>query len=749
MTTLLNANTCSYDRGARAKRLAAAFSAMLILGCGGSHKYSAPATSTPSNPPAAAPSAAPKAIAVYAGSAGGSGFVDGPADIAHFGGPTGLLFDPQGNLLVADLDARAIRKVNPATGETSTWAGALGQKGTFDGPLSQARFMSNVDMVMASDGTLYMTDTYLGGVRMISPQGMVTALSGCGGGTAWVDGIGPNAEYAQPLGIALDEAKGFLYVADTGHGVIRRVDISSTETITLAGVPRKTPDYIPATVDGTFESAQFQFPAAIVGPVEGVLYVGCEDSIRKVDLAKRTVTTLAGTPNVRGFADGVGANVRFNTISGLALDGRGHLLITEGGHTNNYCGQVVRSLDLANGQVTTLAGTGSEIPDLVYIAGPMGLGGWEDGIGGAVRFDMPFGIAVDGTKSFAYITDLWNAVIRKMNLASGEVTTLAGIGPRVGTTNGPAAQAAFDQPFGIALDAQGNTYVADTFNHLIRKITAAGVVSTLAGQAGVAGCDNGPGASATFNYPSDVTVDAKGNLFVTDTLNACIRKISPDGTVSIFAGDPAQSGWVDGPGATAEFNHPQSLVLGADGNLYVADSSNSAIRMITPDGTVSTYAGTGNHALTDGVGTAAEFNEPWGITKDASGHLLVADTFNHAIRSIDLATGAVTTLAGGAPGSFDGDSDTAQFYLPVRVVADPRGFLLVSDSYNQAIRKVMPTGTVTTVVGTLKGGKGSIMGIKLGDLPGQIKYPGGLAIAPDGSLLALSDNCILKITGIK
>ncbi|HJW34985.1 MAG TPA: NHL repeat-containing protein [Holophagaceae bacterium] len=757
MTTVLNANNPARDRAGRSKRfvaipaLAAAFSALLIVGCGGGGSSSSgPASS--SNPPAPTPSSAPKAIAVYAGSAGGMGFVDGPGDIAHFGGPAGLVFDPQGNLLVADLDGRAIRKVNPATGETSTWAGALGHKGTFDGPLSEARFASNVGMVMASDGTLYLTDIYLGGVRMVTPQGLVETLAGCGGGTRWVDGIGPNAQFAQPKGIALDEAKKYLYVADSGHCVIRRVDITSTETITLAGIPRKTPDDVPGSADGTFESAQFLFPAAIAGPVENILYVGCSDSIRKVDLAKRTVTTLAGTPNVLGFADGVGANVRFNMITGLALDGRGHLLITEGGSTNNYCGQVVRSLDLANGAVTTLAGTGAEIPDLVYNGGPMGLGGWADGIGGDVRFDMPFGIALDATQSFAYITDLHNAIIRKMNLASGEVSTLAGIGPQVGATDGPAAKAAFRQPFGLALDAQGNAYVADTDNHLIRKITPQGVVSTLAGHnVGIdGGYEDGPGASASFSLPKDLAVDAKGNVFVADAGNYCIRKITPDGTVSTFAGIPQNPGWADGPGATAQFGLTQGLVLGPDGNLYVADSTNSAIRMIAPDGTVSTYAGTGNRALTDGLVSEAEFNQPWGITKDASGHLLVADTYNHAVRSIDLATGTVTTLAGnGSARAIDGDGSAAGFYLPVRIAADPSGFLLVSDYFNQAIRKVTPSGTVTTVVGALKDGQPSLMGIKLGDLPGQIKFPGGLAIAPDGSLLTLSDNCVLKISGIK
>jgi len=705
----------------------------VAMACGGNRGAQQNVT-LPPPPPAVKP------ISVFAGSPGGWGAVDGSGAEARFTSPGGMCFDSQGQLLVADISNGAIRKVDPTTGETSTWAGRLASDGMMDGYLPDARFAATGAMIMASDGTVYLSDLDIAGIRKIDPKGMVTTILP-GGSHYFMDGVGPNVRFHMPMGLALDEAKGCLYVADNNNMLIRRVNLATTETTTLAGTCQSND-----TVDGSFESAHFWYPRVIVKPADDVLYVGCDDSIRKLDLATRKVTTLAGTPGVCGFADGVGSQVKFNAISGLALDGLGHLLITEGAYSGGYCGQVLRSMDLATGRVTTLAGTGSEIPDVNGYA--QGLSGCVDGVGREVRFNMPQSILADG-KGFAYISDSGNNVIRKVDLTTGRVSTLAGTKPRVGATDGASDEASFNQPFGITLDSKGNAYVAEWSNHLIRKITPQGVVSTLAGQAGVAGCDNGPGASATFSSPADLAVDAAGNVFVVDFGNNCIRKITPDGTVSVFAGTTGDwGGYADGPGATAQFYGPEGIVLGSDGNLYVADTGNNMIRMIAPDGTVSTYAGSGDMALTDGTGAEAAFARPCGITEDQNGHLLVADTTNCAIRAIDMATGAVTTLAGGAQGSVDGDGTAASFQFPARIITDPRGFMLVSDYFNHAIRKVTPTGTVTTVVGTLKDDRPSLMGIKLGDLPGQVTAPVGLARNSDGSFLAVSDNCILKITGI-
>ncbi|RYY13838.1 MAG: hypothetical protein EOO36_15190, partial [Cytophagaceae bacterium] len=235
------------------------------------------------------------------------------------------------------------------------------------------------------------------------------------------------------------------------------------------------------------------------------------------------------------------------------------------------------------------------------------------------------------------------------------VSTLAGNGT-TGSANGAATVAQFSAPEGVAVDAQGNVYVADNGNSLIRKITPAGVVSTLAGN-GTYGLVNGPGATASFSGPADVALDGQNNVYVADFDNNCIRKITPAGVVSTFAGT-STAGLVDGPATTARFSNPNGLAIDAQGNVYVADYFNYAIRKITPAGVVSTVAGTGTRGYVDGAGNTAQFMGPEGLTINAQGTLFVADFGGGRIRKITPA-GVVSTLAGaGTRGQANGPGST-------------------------------------------------------------------------------------------
>ena len=277
------------------------------------------------------------------------------------------------------------------------------------------------------------------------------------------------------------------------------------------------------------------------------------------------------------------------------------------------------------------------------VAGSIGSAGSTDGGGTAARFNQPNGLtsANDGTLSVA---DTANATVRRISPV-GVVTTLAGSSTARGNADGTGSAATFNAPVGIAADAAGNLFVADSMNHTIRRVTSGGVVSTFAGTAGAAGSTDGAGALARFNLPTGLAVDSAGNVFVADTLNNTLRRISPIGIVTTLAGVPGVSGATNGTGSAALFNRPSGLAIDSAGNLYLADTGNSTVRKITSAGGVTTLAGLSTIAgLKDGTGSDVFFNQPEALALDSSGIVFVADTGNATIRRITQA-GVVTTLA--------------------------------------------------------------------------------------------------------
>jgi sugar lactone lactonase YvrE len=275
-------------------------------------------------------------------------------------------------------------------------------------------------------------------------------------------------------------------------------------------------------------------------------------------------------------------------------------------------------------------------PDAVRISGSV------DGYGTSALFNTPSALAVDGSGNL-YVADQGNHSLRKVT-PERIVSTLAGVAGTRGDTNGPAADARFAFPSGIAVDKLGNVYVADTENHLVRKLSPTGEVTTLAGQSGTEGATDGGIAQAKFSYPVGLAVDSAGNVFVADSGNSTIRKVTPDGTVSTIAGSPGSTGAIDGLGEQARLYFPSGIVIDNSGNLYVSDKGNFLIRKISPAGEVSTVAGTeGLSVAKDGLGADAAFLDPRGIALDAQGNLYVADTF--FVRKI-APSGLVSTFAG-------------------------------------------------------------------------------------------------------
>ena len=505
----------------------------------------------------------------------------------------------------------------------------------------------------------------------------IFTFAGTGEGGAGGDG-GPatEAQLSSPYGLALD-GSGNLYVADLSNNRIRRIDAEGVIT-TIGGTGERGfgGDGGPAT------EAQFNFPTGLAVDGSGNLYVADTGNtrIRRID-AEGVITTIAGTGE-RGFGGdgGPATEAQLSSPFGLAVDGSGNLYVAD---TNNHR---IRRID-AEGVITTIAGTGE------------GGAGGDGGPATEAQFSSPYGLAVDGSGNL-YVADLSNHRIRRID-AEGVITTIGGTGERgFGGDGGPATEAQFNFPTGLAVDGSGNLYVADTGNTRIRRIDAEGVITTIAGtgERGFGG-DGGPATEAQFAWPTGLALDGSGNLYVADSGDNRVRRIDAEGVITTFAGTGKYGfGGDGGPATEAQFSWPWQLALDGSGNLYVADHDNSRIRRIDAEGVITTFAGTGEWGFSGdgGAATEAQFSGPNGLAVDGSGNLYVSDRGNSRIRRID-AEGVITTIAGSGPGSssggYSGDggpATEAQFSGPNGLVLDGSGNLYVSDRHR--IRVIRPPG---------------------------------------------------------
>ncbi|RZJ08251.1 MAG: hypothetical protein EOP39_14330, partial [Rubrivivax sp.] len=430
---------------------------------------------------------------------------------------------------------------------------------------------------------------------------------------------------------------------------------------------------------------------------------------------------LAGIAGQNGTQDGPAQTATFSNPTGIAVDAAGNVYAMDG------WSQTLRKLG-PDGVVTTLAGAAWQADN-------------ADGQGAAARLKGPGHLAVDAAGN-VYLTDN-NSAIRQIT-PLGLVTTWAGVTGPAGAQDGPGAHARFSFPNGIAVDGSGTVFVADQDNNTVCKISAAGVVSTLAGTAGVWGSADGTGPDAQFGGPGGLAIDDKGNVYVSEFSNHTVRKITAAGFVTTLAGAAGQPGDADGPGAEARFNGPNNLAVDKQGYIYVTDYNNHRIRRISAAGVVSTVAGSGQPGAADGTGGMAQFNGPNSLAIDADGNLLVTESANNTVRKITPA-GAVSTVAGnaGVQGSADGSGAAARFSYPWGITLGANGDAYVADAGNNAIRRISPAGVVTT----LAGGAGSYAN-QTGALPAKLAYPIGIAADPSSDRLYLTlPDAVLVISG--
>ena len=661
-------------------------------------------------------------LSLIAGALGGAGNVDGTGPAARFNLPRGSAMDGAGNLYVADTGNNTIRKIVAATGVVTTLAGTAGLSGSADGIGAAARFYQPNAVAVDSSGNLYVADTGNYEIRkVVIATGVVTTLAGMSAMPGSANGTGPAARFNAPFGVATD-GMGNLYIADSYNYTIRKVVVATGVVTTLVGSTG-----ISGSTDGTGAAARFADPEALAMDSAGNLYVAepTNHTIRKVVVATGVVTTLAGTPGTSGSADGTGAAAFFNDLKALAVDGGGNLYVAD---TGNY---TIRKVVVATRAVTTLAGT-------------PGMYGSANGTGSAALFSNPSGVAVDGAGNL-YVADGGNHILRKLVVATRAVTTLAGTPAMYGSADGTGLAARFNNPGGVTADGAGNLYVTDSYSETIRKVVmATGAVTTLAGSADTYGSADGTGPTARFNNPLGVTMDGAGNLYVVDKSSSTIRKVViATGAVTTLAGTAGMIGVQDGTGPTARFYYPGGMAMDGAGNLYVADTNGDTIRkVVVATGVVTTPVGSPGSGSADGTGPAAHFNRPSGVAVDGAGNLYVADTGNHTIRKVVVATGTVTTLAGtaGVIGSTDGTGSAARFHSPSAVALDGAGNLYVADTGNSTVRRIqISSGSVATVVGVAGQGE-----VKLGPPPAGLSQPVAVAVLPGGGLIILDENSVLS-----
>jgi uncharacterized protein (TIGR03437 family) len=672
----------------------------------------------------------------------------GPAVKAELNTPLGLAVDSKGNLYIADSVNNRVRVVSPA-GIINTFAGN-GQTGdslpaqptSLPSPIygdggspTQAYLHLPSGVAVDSSGNVYIADTNHNRICEVSTFSSLTTITTIAGdsyagygGDAGYPAVTPTyppnalatlAELRAPEDVAVDSS-GNIFIADTGNNLIRQVTNGNINYI--AGDPGTPPAGTigPYWGDGGLANvAGLVNPFSVTVDSQGNIYEVEPDPsgtrVREIAISPNGTTlcpatgtcinSIAGNrPNGFGGDGGPAALSTLNMATGVAADSAGNLYIADSGNMR------VRKITSAasGGAISTVAGDG------VYSYSGDG------GQANEAQMNFPQGVAT-GVDGSVYIADSDNNVVRKI-APNGAISTVAGNGSAGyggDGGNGPAAQ--LSAPEGVAVDSLGNVYIADSANNRVRKVTSAGVISTLSGTGTAASSgDGGPASAAGLDSPFGVSLDAAGNLYITEFNGDRVRKIaavsgaiSSSSTITTVAGNGIGGYTGDGSLAVnAELNGPKAVVADAAGDLYIADAANNVVRLVTAAGRISTAIGTGGSGFGGdfGLASAAQVTDPTGLALDSAGNLYISDGSTR-VRKV-YTDGIIVTIAGNGTRGFSGDGGAAagaQFSGPAGIAVTAAGAIYVADSGNNAIRLLTPL-SVTMSIGAITNSASSLTG---------------------------------------
>ena len=640
------------------------------------------------------------AISTVAGGGAGGGADGvgdgGPATSATLSYPGGFCIAPNGDLYIADADNDAIRKVDHASGIISVYAGTVGYSGYAgdNGPATGAQLSYPGDVVVDAVGNVYIADAGNDVVRKVDVNGAISTLAGAynGGGSTGDGGPASAAQIGSPASLALDPAGKVLYVGDQDNYVVRSILLASGQIGTVAGVVGVSGD---SGDGGPARKAEIYWPYGLAVDGAGNLYIADDNAAIRVVHPNGSIGTVAGGPNAGYGGDGGPASAAaLNSPNGVGVDAAGDLYIAD---TDDDLVRKVAALGALYPSPTPTPTLG---PGSIVAAAGTGVQGYlGDGFPAlSAQMAYPQGLRFDRFGN-AYVADTANNVVRRIDAASGVISTVAGDGiAGYQGDGGPATGAQLDQPQAVALDSAGDLFIADSYNHAIRRVDAGtGLISTVAGNgSGAYAGDGGAAIQASLWEPQDVVVDAGGGLYIADGANGVIRYVTAGGVMTTYAGQAWSDayGGDNGPALGATFGYPVCLALDAAGDLFIGDANYPVVRRVAAGGgSITAFAGQAGQQGYSGDGgpaPGATLQGVAGLAVDSLGGLYIGDGLS-AVRKVG-AGGIISTVAGGPAAGDGGDGGPATAALlnwPEGVAVSPAGDLWVADTANQRLRRVL------------------------------------------------------------